>query len=274
MQHGCRQGDPISSALFVLNIEALSLKLNNSGIKGIDLLPHRKDNIDSLFADDITLYLNRTNHDLRTSLIILNEFKDISGLEIQTEKTVTIKIGPTNDTKYCEDVSLTKNSKFKLLGKTFNNQLEELNTNFDEKLNDIDHWEYKYLSPIACTYIMSKINHIAFSYPIPTTYINKIDKLIYDFIWQNRAHDSKIEVQASYTNGRLNFPKIAANLTAFTAFTISLTRQIFNKRHCKQTTWINLLKKNLNEIGYSIESLLQAGDKAITDIANKTQNPF
>ena len=78
MQRGCRQGDPISSALFVLTIEALSLKLNNSGIKGIDVHKHRKNNIDSLFADDITLYLERTNQDLRKALEILNDFKDIS----------------------------------------------------------------------------------------------------------------------------------------------------------------------------------------------------
>ena len=280
MQRGCRQGDPISSALFVLTIEALSLKLNNSGIKGIDIHKHRKNNIDSLFADDITLYLERTNQDLRKALVILNDFKDISGLEIQTEKTVCVKIGPPDDIHYCSDVNLTWDTKFKLLGITFDNKLEELNKNIDEKLKDIqkdiNHWEYKYLSPIgraniASTYMMSKINHIAFTYPIPTSYINKIDKLIYDFIWQNRAHDRKTEVQAAYDKGGLNFPNISSNLTSFT---ISWTRRIFNKRHCKQTTWTNILETNLNEIGYSLNTLINAGDEAITDIARKIENPF
>ena len=156
--------------------------------------------------------------------------------------------------QYCEDINLAWDTKFKLLGITFDNKLEELNKNIDDKLNDIkkdiNHWEYKYLSPIgraniASTYMMSKINHIAFSYPIPPTYITKIDKLIYDFIWQNRAHDRKTEIQASYEQGGLNFPNISANLTSFT---ISWTRRIFNKRHCRQTTWINILETNLNEI--------------------------
>ena len=107
MQRGCRQGDPISSALFVLTIEALSLKLNNSDIKGIDIHAQRKTNIDSLFADDITLYLNRSNQDLRKAIEILNDFKEISGLELQTEKTVCVKIGPPDDIHYCEDINLT-----------------------------------------------------------------------------------------------------------------------------------------------------------------------
>ena len=280
MQRGCRQGDPISSALFILAIEALSLKLNNAGLQGINIHRTRKAQIDSLFADDITLLLNRDSNELRRAITILQEFKAVSGLEIQPEKTVAVPVGPDDNERYCNDIKLEWNTNFKLLGINFDNKLLEMDNNVKTRIDDIQeayqHWLYKHMSPIgrnnvAKTYMLSKVNHLAFTYIIPPKYITEIEEVIYKYIWHNKARECKAEVQAPYQEGGLAFPKLDITLKAFQ---LSWTRKIYNKRHSTETTWINILDTNLQETGLSLESFLDAGDIQLTRITHLIKNPF
>ena len=280
MERGCRQGDPISSALFILAIEALSLKLNNAGLQGLKIHKNRPAIIDSLFADDITLLLSQNEHELRQAITILNEFKLVSGLEIQPEKTTAVPIGPDNTIQLCPEINLEWNSSFKLLGVRFDNEMRNMNINIEEKIQDIeaayDHWGYKTMSPIgraniAKTYMISKLNHLAFTYTIPPKYIKDIESMVYKYIWYNKASECRAEVQASYKDGGLAFPKLDTQLKAFE---LSWIRKIYNKRYSKETTWINILDTNLADTGHSVEQLIQAGDVQLKRIATLIQNPF
>ena len=73
---GSKQGDPISTALFTLCIELLAIKLKNTkGVKGIEV--NNQISLISLFADDITLFLDHNEENLKLVLGILKEFKSV-----------------------------------------------------------------------------------------------------------------------------------------------------------------------------------------------------
>ena len=129
---GCRQGDLISPYLFVLAAEFLakSIRLNKE-IKGIII--GEKEHKLSLYADDTTLFMKYEEGSIRSCIGTLVEFKRLSGLKINEEKTKVVKIGAIRDnrTKLCEDFNLIWTNKFTALGITYNvlnmNEISEQN---------------------------------------------------------------------------------------------------------------------------------------------------
>ena len=95
LQRGVRQGCPLSGVLFVLGIELLSRSIKNDPtIKGIQV--NKQELKISQYADDTTVFV----HDLDsvTSLLkVLNDFKEHSGLEINTTKTEAMWLGKWKD---------------------------------------------------------------------------------------------------------------------------------------------------------------------------------
>ena len=112
LNRGCKQGDPISSAIFILAIEILCEKLRNSPtLKG---LSYKTGNILlSLFADDMTIFLEHSEEQLRETIKIINDLKKLSGLEIQLQKTQITIFGriPQND-NICPEIKLQRRSDF------------------------------------------------------------------------------------------------------------------------------------------------------------------
>ena len=83
---GCRQGDPISSYIFLLCVEILALKLkSNPDIKGINI--DDTEYLLSQHADDTLVILDGTEKSLREIIKELNNFFQISGLKINVSKT-------------------------------------------------------------------------------------------------------------------------------------------------------------------------------------------
>lgn len=87
---GLRQGDPISSLLFVLAMDVLSKKLDKGVMDGVfglhpsceaPLITHLS------FADDILIFFDGTEDSLRGILSILEEFRSASGLSISLAKS-------------------------------------------------------------------------------------------------------------------------------------------------------------------------------------------
>ena len=78
-----------------------------------------------LYADDCTIFLEPTDENLRNALKTLENFYKISGLKISVSKTKAIWIGSghNNTHRLCTDLILDWDTKFRLLGIDFTNNL-------------------------------------------------------------------------------------------------------------------------------------------------------
>ena len=80
LSRGVRQGCPLSPHLFVLAVELLASKIRQEKeIQGINIFG--KELKISPFADDTTLF-NRNANSVTKAIIVLENFGDISGLEL------------------------------------------------------------------------------------------------------------------------------------------------------------------------------------------------
>ena len=105
IEHGCRQGDPISPYLFIIAAQVLTiLILNNKKIKGI-FCGSTEIKL-SQFADDTTLILDGTYQSLQAALNVLEVFGSLSGLLVNTENSQVVWIGKK---KYCKEKLLRLN---------------------------------------------------------------------------------------------------------------------------------------------------------------------
>ena len=92
VNRGVRQGCPLSPYLFILCIEVLSATLNkDQEIKGIEI--NGKEFKSTMFADDATFAMDGSLKSFKKLLKILEDFKLISGLKLNINKTIILRIG-------------------------------------------------------------------------------------------------------------------------------------------------------------------------------------
>ena len=73
VQRGCRQGDPISSFLFIIAVEILALKLrNDANVKGFKV--ENIEHILELYADDLSIFLEPEEENLRYVMNTISQF--------------------------------------------------------------------------------------------------------------------------------------------------------------------------------------------------------
>ena len=91
LERGVRQGCPLSGLLFVIGIELLARAIKNDDtIKGINV--GEKVIKVSLYADDTTVFVQDL-YSVARLLTLLQKFKKLSGLEINTTKTEGMWLG-------------------------------------------------------------------------------------------------------------------------------------------------------------------------------------
>merc|ERR1711872_156388 len=157
---GVPQGDVILPYIFINAVEILLIKITTSkNIKGVKI--GKKECKAQTFADDTTILINRDEESLRASIHYIEEFKLISGLAANLDKTNVIPYGKffNPGQKICPDLDVKWVDNFKLLGIEIDNKLEKLNINFDKALakaqNIISNWKARKL-PINGRIIISK----------------------------------------------------------------------------------------------------------------------
>jgi hypothetical protein len=91
IKRGVRQGDPLSSYLFILCVEILSIAiLQNDSIRGLTINNHEFKILQ--YADDTTAVL-KDEQSVKAFLKEIDEFSKISGLKLNTTKTEAIWFG-------------------------------------------------------------------------------------------------------------------------------------------------------------------------------------
>ena len=232
---GCRQGDPIASYLFILCIEILAHKLRtDKEIRGFEFNANNDNTYQILqhlleiYADDMTIFADPSNDNLRNIINTLSNFYKISGLKISYSKTKALWFGSKNGSEeiLCPDLGLKWDNKFKLLGIEFDSNLDNTLTNFNDKIMKLSkvlgNWSYRYLTPfgkatVVKTLGLSKLSHLALVLPNPTKdMIKQIETMIFKFIWSGksekvRREDAKLPVKL----GGLSVPDVSKYWTAF-----------------------------------------------------------
>ena len=91
VEQGVRQGCPLSGLLFIIGIKILARAIkNDTAIKGINV--GEKEIKVSLYADDTTVFV-RDLDSVDHLLTLLDNFKNLSGLEINTTKSEGMWLG-------------------------------------------------------------------------------------------------------------------------------------------------------------------------------------
>ena len=87
LRSGTIQGCPLSPLLFNIVLEVLATAIREEKeIKGIQI---RKEDVKlSLFADDMTLYIENLKDGIRKLLELISEFSKVAGYEINTQKSL------------------------------------------------------------------------------------------------------------------------------------------------------------------------------------------
>ena len=194
LQRGVRQGCPLSGVLFVLGIELLSRSIKNDPtIKGIQI--NKQELKISQYADDTTVFV-RDLDSVTSQLKVLNDFKEHSGLEINTTKTEAMWLVEWKDRTDEPFGFKWPKEPVSALGVFFSYNQESANRlNFGEKIlnlqKTLNTWQRRNLTlygkiNIVKTLGISKLIYSASVLPVPDHYIQEINKLIFNFIWAGK----------------------------------------------------------------------------------------
>ena len=155
LRSGTRQGCLLSPLLFNIVLEVLATAIREEKeIKGIQI---GKEEVKlSLFADDMTLYIENSKYSIRKSLELIIEFSKVLGYEISSQKSLAFLY--TNNEKsereIKESMSFTIATKrIKYLGTNLPKEAKELctenyNSLMKEINDDINRWR-----DIPCSWV-------------------------------------------------------------------------------------------------------------------------
>ena len=194
IERGVRQGDLLSPYLFTLGIELLASAIReNEQINGISILDKIVKIV--LYADDITIAVS-IKKSAKIALKIIRNFKIISGLELNTEKTHGMWLGSLKNSKKQPFGIDWKKDPIKALSVYFShNKAKSMTANFDEKIeklkSKLDIWSSRDMTIFGRACIVNTIGLSPFLYlatviDFPEEKIKTINQLVSKFIWRGR----------------------------------------------------------------------------------------
>ena len=284
---GTKQGDPISGYLYILGSEILAHKLrckhSDIGFQfkyGFNLL--------EIYADDLTIFLKVDENNLkvlerniRSIIKTMDEFKKVSNLSVNLEKTSAIPFGNICELELdiCEDLGIKWEKEFKLLGIYIRNDLRNNDERMEGYITDIskllNNWRNRYLSPygkitVIKSIALPKITHIALITPeLDQNYAKKLEVMFFKFLWNNKQDKiSREACKMPYAKGGLNMISVQE---FWNSLKVSWLRRVALS---PDTTWINILRNGLSLHNYKPEDLVKIGNAELRKLSSYITNMF
>ena len=223
LQKGLRQGCPLSCYLFLLCLEPLLTEIRAAqNIAGVRI---GNFNIKvTAYADDVTVVLDGSETSLENCVALFEDFKIISGLQLNRHKTRPFWIGKNADTErpICSHLDLFwETTPLEVLGIKIPNDpnIDIGNINYEKKINHLKTrlalWSYRYLTPygrvhLVKTEALSQLTYLMTVLPKPSpVLIKSIETIIFNFIWGNKKDKIKrATLKSKYKHGGLQVPDI------------------------------------------------------------------
>lgn len=275
LSRGIRQGDPASGYLFNMAVEVLAGMINQSRkLQGINI-SHEKQIRISQYADDTILLLDGSSGSVRGAMSELVKFANLSGLNVNLDKTSGLPIGTLATSVIPFDVGIKIVDEVKVLGIKLSTNLDKISeTNFLDKLpairREIGQWKRRNLTPIGriCiikALLLSKIVHLSMALPNPPDKIlRELEAILFSFLWGGKGDKIKrTKIIQNYENDGLEMIDIKA-------FIDSMKLSWFKRLITSNADWIYIAHENLPKA----TDLLTYGKEKLTLIKNKTRNPF
>ena len=213
----------------------------------------------TMFADDATFAMDGSLKSFQKLIRILDDFKLISGLKLNINKTIILRIGSLRYT----DIQHLENLKFlwtsesaKTLGIVFANDKQKLiENNLLPKLNDFDNclkrWNQRKLSLMGKITVVKTFALPKLIYPLtvlnnpPEHIINKIKTEIFKFIWESKPDKIKRSIiMQDYKNGGLRLINVDYFIEALKA---GWVRRILDEQN--NGIWKEFYLEKLNAYG-------------------------
>ncbi len=205
---GIRQGCPISSLLFIIVAEILSVSLKTSqSVSGITI--DNDEFLISQLADDTTLFL-KNKESLDSAIDLIERFHNVSGLKLNKNKTKIFHLGNTNHRP-------NESMHFKCLGIEFlYKELDMSVKNFEDKFakfkSILNIWSQRDLTikgkiAVVRSLAITQLLYSSSLLYVPDSFIDKVDKAIVNFVWSNKTPKIKSSTMVSeIANGGMKMP--------------------------------------------------------------------
>ena len=252
LTRGVRQGCPLSGLLFVVGLVLLARAINNHDrINGIIIGNHEVKT--TMYADDTTVFL-RDTESISQLLKLLNQFRSVSGLEVNASKTEAMWLGQWKNRR---DTPFNFNwlaDPICALGVFFSYDTAKANKlNFDEKLRSMEKilsiWKNQKLTligriNIVKTLALPKLIFNSSNLILPNHVNETVNNMIFNFIWENKPPKiKKTTIIGEKNKGGLkmfDFP------TMETALKIAWVNRI---HHNCNSSWKILIEHFLRQYG-------------------------
>ena len=197
IDRGIKQGCPLSLYLFLLVAQMLATHIKQTNFHGICAFD-REFKISQL-ADDTAIFI-KTQTEVSKVVNCIREFSDVSGLTMNVEKSVLLPLKTCGLPEVC---GIPIQNTVTYLGVTINNQSNRSDLNFSSIINQVkkrfNMWLMRDLSIygrvlLAKTEGISRSVYMSLSMDLPVNICKELDKMLFNFIWRNKAHCLKKEV--------------------------------------------------------------------------------